>query len=251
MTNQQSQPKYEIGMVGLGVMVRNLLLNMSDHGFSVAGYDKEIAKVEALRQGTIRRRDAEAAGLGEEAAHQAATALGLVHSLPVEQSILLTRAFAFYFELINLAETNHRKRRRSALHLSGEADRQRGSLMGTLSKMRRVGISAQEALETLRRVLIVPVFTAHPTEVARRSMLFKRRRIVFIEDHFHGHPAVGSGASRTSHRARPRHRHARRLRPLRLRPPTHPPRLPQSLAGPRRQRHPVLQRLSKNPLGLG
>ncbi len=139
--------------------------------------DELFSQVEALRQGTIRRRDAEAAGHGEEAAHQAAIALSLVHSLPVEQSILLTRAFAFYFELINLAETNHRKRRRTALHLSGEADRQRGSLMGTLSKMRSVGISVEEALETLRRVLIVPVFTAHPTEAARRSVLIKRRRI--------------------------------------------------------------------------
>jgi phosphoenolpyruvate carboxylase len=139
--------------------------------------DEFFSQVEALRQGTIRRRDSEAAGHGEDAAHQAAIALALVHSLPVEQSILLTRAFAFYFELINLAETNHRKRRRTALHLSGEADRQRGSLMGTLSKMRSVGISAEEVLETLRHVLIVPVFTAHPTEVARRSVLIKRRRI--------------------------------------------------------------------------
>ncbi len=32
----------EIGMVGLGVMGRNLLLNMADHGHSVAGYDKEV-----------------------------------------------------------------------------------------------------------------------------------------------------------------------------------------------------------------
>jgi phosphoenolpyruvate carboxylase len=95
----------------------------------------------------------------------------------VERAILLTRAFAFYFELINLAETNHRKRRRIALKLSGKAGRQRGSLAGTLSEMRRVGISADEALDWLRRVLIVPVFTAHPTEVARRSVMFKRRRI--------------------------------------------------------------------------
>ena len=135
------------------------------------------AHVEALRQGTIRRRDAEARGSDEEAARQAATALELVHSLPVERAILLTRAFAFYFELINLAETNHRKRRRIALKLSGKAGRQRGSLAGTLSEMRRVGISADEALDWLRRVLIVPVFTAHPTEVARRSVMFKRRRI--------------------------------------------------------------------------
>ena len=43
--------------------------------------------------------------------------------------------------------------------------------------MRRVGISAEEAMGWLKRVLIVPVFTAHPTEVARRSVMFKRRRI--------------------------------------------------------------------------
>ena len=133
--------------------------------------------VEALRQGTIRRRDAEARGSEEEAARHAAIALELVHSLPVERATLLTRAFAFYFELINLAETNHRKRRRIALRLSGQAGRQRGSLAGTLSEMRRVGINAEEALEWLKRVLIVPVFTAHPTEVARRSVMFKRRRI--------------------------------------------------------------------------
>ena len=41
---------YEIGMVGLGVMGRNLLLNMADHGHSVAGYDKDAAKVTALRK---------------------------------------------------------------------------------------------------------------------------------------------------------------------------------------------------------
>ena len=139
--------------------------------------DDLFAHVEALRQGTIRRRDAEAHGNSEEAARHAASSLELVHSLPVERAVLLTRAFAFYFELINLAETNHRKRRRIALRLSGRAGRQRGSLAGTLTEMRRVGIGADEALDWLKRVLIVPVFTAHPTEVARRSVMFKRRRI--------------------------------------------------------------------------
>jgi phosphoenolpyruvate carboxylase len=139
--------------------------------------DDLFAHVEALRQGTIRRRDAEARGDEAEAARQGAKALELVHSLPAERAILLTRAFAFYFELINLAETNHRKRRRIALQLSGATGRQRGSLAGTLCEMRRVGISADEAMDWLRRILIVPVFTAHPTEVARRSVMFKRRRI--------------------------------------------------------------------------
>ena len=139
--------------------------------------DELFSEVESLRQGTIRRRDAEASGDNEEAGRSAASSLEFVHSLPPEQSILLTRAFAFYFELINQAETNHRKRRRTALRLSGGTGRQRGSLEGTLNEMRRVGISAEEALDWLRRVLVVPVFTAHPTEAARRSVMFKRRRI--------------------------------------------------------------------------
>jgi phosphoenolpyruvate carboxylase len=156
--------------------VRSLGILLGEVLREQAGWDF-FAHVEALRQGTIRRRDAEARGSEEEAAHHGATALDMVHSLPAERAILLTRAFAFYFELINLAETNHRKRRKLALQLAGTAEKQRGSLAGTLCAMKRVGIGADEALDWLRRVLIVPVFTAHPTEVARRSVMFKRRRI--------------------------------------------------------------------------
>ena len=156
--------------------VRSLGMLLGEVLREQAGEDL-FARVEALRQGTIRRRDAEARGNQEEAARHGATALELVHSLPVDRAILLTRAFAFYFELINLAETNHRKRRRLALQLSGQAGHQRGSLAGTLHEMKRVGITADEAMDWLRRILIVPVFTAHPTEVARRSVMFKRRRI--------------------------------------------------------------------------
>ncbi len=45
MANQ----KYEIGMVGLGVMGRNLVLNIADHGYSVSGFDKDISKVQELK----------------------------------------------------------------------------------------------------------------------------------------------------------------------------------------------------------
>ena len=41
-------PLFDFGMIGLGVMGRNLLLNMADHGFTVAGFDKDISKVTAL-----------------------------------------------------------------------------------------------------------------------------------------------------------------------------------------------------------
>jgi 6-phosphogluconate dehydrogenase len=42
------ETRYELGMIGLGVMGRNLLLNMADHGFSVGGFDKDPAKVKNL-----------------------------------------------------------------------------------------------------------------------------------------------------------------------------------------------------------
>lgn len=45
-----SDDKYKLGMIGLGTMGRNLLLNMADHGFAVAGYDKDAPKVEALEK---------------------------------------------------------------------------------------------------------------------------------------------------------------------------------------------------------
>jgi 6-phosphogluconate dehydrogenase len=39
---------YKLGMVGLGVMGRSLVLNLADHGFAVVGYDRDLAKGQAL-----------------------------------------------------------------------------------------------------------------------------------------------------------------------------------------------------------
>jgi phosphoenolpyruvate carboxylase len=89
----------------------------------------------------------------------------------------VTKAFAIYFELTNLAETNHRKRRRRAGKLDGENAALPGSFRGTLLRMKNAGISAESALAALEQIQITPVFTAHPTEVARQTVLLKRRRI--------------------------------------------------------------------------
>jgi len=55
----------EIGMVGLGVMGRNLLLNMADHGHSVAGYDKDAGKTDQLREEAETRAVCGASNLRE------------------------------------------------------------------------------------------------------------------------------------------------------------------------------------------
>jgi phosphoenolpyruvate carboxylase len=101
----------------------------------------------------------------------------MVSDMTVRQAYLMTRAFAFYFELTNLAETNHRKRRRRAAQLLPARPYAPGSFRGTLLRMKNSGVSLEEALKWLSRVKVIPVFTAHPTEVARRTIIFKRRRI--------------------------------------------------------------------------
>ncbi|WP_353181470.1 NADP-dependent phosphogluconate dehydrogenase [Parapedobacter lycopersici] len=46
--------QYDFGIVGLGVMGRNLLLNMADHGFAVAGLDLDAVKVTSLEKEATR-----------------------------------------------------------------------------------------------------------------------------------------------------------------------------------------------------
>ena len=101
----------------------------------------------------------------------------IVSRLDVTEAHQMAKAFAIYFELTNLAETNHRKRRRRAAQASPELLAQPGSFLGTLRRMRDAGITRQQALEWLARIEVILVFTAHPTEVARRTVLFKRQRI--------------------------------------------------------------------------
>ena len=144
--------------------------------------EKLYQREEELRQLAIHRREADASGNAAEAQSLLDEALTSVHALDLVDAYHLTRAFAFYFDLINLAETNHRKRRRQSGRLY-EGAVARGTIRGTLRAMRKAGISAADALAFLQRVQVIPVFTAHPTEVARRSVLYKRRRIAgLLED---------------------------------------------------------------------
>ena len=101
----------------------------------------------------------------------------IVSRMNLSRAYQVTKAFATYFELTNLAETNHRQRRRRAGKLDREHPPLPGSFRGTLARMKEGGISAADAIAALNRIAITPVFTAHPTEVARQTVLLKRRRI--------------------------------------------------------------------------
>lgn len=132
--------------------------------------------VERLRRLLIQHREREANARGEEAPllQEARVA---VRGLDLETAYRVTKAFAAYFELTNLAETNHRKRRRRAGQLHREEPPLPGSFRGTLLRMKQAGITVEQALEAFREVEVQPVFTAHPTEITRRAVLLKRRHI--------------------------------------------------------------------------
>jgi phosphoenolpyruvate carboxylase len=136
--------------------------------------------VEGLRQLAIKHREmqAEDHNLGED--NLIEQVRKLIGDMPINHAYQMTKAFAIYFELTNLAETNHRKRRRRAIELNRtrwKEVHQPGSFRSALARMRAAGISAGDALGMLQRLEVIPVFTAHPTEVARRTVLFKRKRI--------------------------------------------------------------------------
>jgi phosphoenolpyruvate carboxylase len=133
------------------------------------------ATVERLRRLLIQQRERPAEAATSDALM--VEARRIVSELCVEDAYKVTKAFSTYFELTNLAETNHRKRRRRAAEFHDDQPPLAGSFRGTLTRMKAAGITAADALAAVRKVRVVPVFTAHPTEVARRTILFKRRRI--------------------------------------------------------------------------
>ena len=109
------------------------------------------ALVERLRAVTRARRNA-------PDPHHDAEIDAVLDTLEVEDAIDVIRAFGLYFQMVNLAEQLHRERRRRERALHGEPP-----LTGALETL------GPRALAQLERVAVTLVFTAHPTEVLRRT----------------------------------------------------------------------------------
>ncbi len=89
----------------------------------------------------------------------------------------LARAFSMWFRAVNLAEKVHRIRRRRGYFLEASERAQPGGVEAALTELKNRGLTLPQVLELLGKVRIEPVFTAHPTESARRTMLRKNQRI--------------------------------------------------------------------------
>ena len=104
-------------------------------------------------------------------------ATSLLEGIDTTTAIKLVRAFTTYFYLANVTEQVHRGRAQRRLR------QDKGSwLAQAVDRIAASGLELEAGAELVSRVSVRPVFTAHPTEAARRTILTKLRRIARLLD---------------------------------------------------------------------
>ena len=111
------------------------------------------------------------------AARAARSATRSRRSGPERQGAVL-RAFALFFQLVNIAEQHHRIRRRREYEAEGRVPRE--SLADAFAQLDRSGIDEAEIQAAGARLRVELVLTAHPTEATRRTVLEAHRRIAAL-----------------------------------------------------------------------
>ena len=101
----------------------------------------------------------------------------LVGEMSLEEAEDVARAFTTYFELINLAEENHRVRVLRERERRVHPRPLRESITDAVATLWEQNVDEATMARLLERLHVEPVFTAHPTEAKRRTVLSKLRRI--------------------------------------------------------------------------
>ncbi len=125
--------------------------------------------VEQLRQGYIRLHKREDPRLRLRLAR-------FIDTLPQDDLVLVIRAFNTYFSLANIAEEEFQHIQRRRFLQKGEG-RWPGSFEHTLRELQDQGVHPGQLQFLLDQIRYIPVFTAHPTEAKRRTVLHGLRRI--------------------------------------------------------------------------
>ena len=145
----------------LGAMVGDLIREQCG--------EQLFAFVEEARLRSIRRREGNEKP-GESLAE-------LVGGLEHDEALQVIRGFSTYFQMVNTAEKVHRIRRRRE-YLLEVGYYQPGGLEDSLQKLKAAGLDIDAVGELINSLSLEPVFTAHPTEPTRRTILRKEQNIV-------------------------------------------------------------------------
>lgn len=143
--------------------------------------------VEQLRQSCKRLRECteqlalasphEAVLLHTEIEQLAQKIASTVQRCDLDTAIDVIRAFTVYFHLVNTAEQHHRIRRSRIHERSEQYQPQNGSLAALVNFLHKNALDSSTVQQLLNQLSIELVFTAHPTEATRRSLITKTRRI--------------------------------------------------------------------------
>jgi phosphoenolpyruvate carboxylase len=128
--------------------------------------------VETVRQTAVRFRRGDNPRSGAELA-------ALLEKLTREETNSVVRAFSYFSHLANIAEDQHHIRRRRAHLLRGSAP-QPSSVAFAIDRLKGAGIGKDTIESFLDEALIMPVLTAHPTEVQRKSILDAEHAIAHL-----------------------------------------------------------------------
>jgi phosphoenolpyruvate carboxylase len=128
-----------------------------------------LADVERLRRATIELRAADG-----QRRRARARVVELVASFDLDRAELLAQAFTVYFQLVNLAEEQHRVRTLRERRLAGGPVRE--SFAAAVEEVTATA-GADGLAGLLERLEVMPVLTAHPTEARRRTVVEALRRV--------------------------------------------------------------------------
>jgi phosphoenolpyruvate carboxylase len=126
--------------------------------------------VERVRRLAISRRT-------EPSPEKEAELRRTLESLPLQDCGRVVRAFTLYFHLINLAEEHHRLRTLRDREVRGQPAPRPESVAAAVAALRQEGTSGARLASLLERLEVQPVFTAHPTEARRASVLVHLREV--------------------------------------------------------------------------
>lgn len=131
--------------------------------------------VEHLRKGYIQLSQ-------ENNEAQRASLMQYIDSLDIDLLEQVIRAFNIFYMLSNIVEEDFLHRQRRQLYRTGSKTLWKGSFLGAVQDMKDEGLSAADVQHVLNQMKYIPVFTAHPTEARRRTMMVLQRGIFLILD---------------------------------------------------------------------
>ena len=146
----------------LGELLGQVLIHQEGRAFF--SMEERIRKLAiTIRRGGARRNDAAFARL--------------LFSLPLPTAEKIIRAFSVYFQLVNIAEENHRVRRKRYYDSLPGFHPQRGSIEDVVHRLHAAKIPHELLVKRAPELAVTLVLTAHPTQALPPTILTKHRAI--------------------------------------------------------------------------